>query len=71
VAVDGAVQLDPYTVRAIGDPTTLDTALNIPGGVAAAVRAAGGELTVSEQDTVTIKVTRGLPTPKYASPSSH
>ncbi len=71
VAVDGAVQPPPYTVLAIGDPKTLDTALNIPGGVAAAVRAAGGELTVTEQDTVTIMVTRTLPTPKYASPASH
>ena len=33
----------PYPVLAIGDPKTLDTALNIPGGVAAAIRNAGGD----------------------------
>ena len=33
VAVDGADLQAPYTVLAIGDPKTLDTALNIPGGV--------------------------------------
>ena len=54
---------------AIGDPKTLDTALNIPGGVAATVRAAGGELTVAERSTVTITVTRALPPPKYAQPA--
>ncbi|HVU93269.1 MAG TPA: DUF881 domain-containing protein [Jatrophihabitans sp.] len=69
VEVDGS-QLDaPYRVSAIGDPKTLDTALNIPGGVAATVRAAGGELSVTELDSVSIAVTRSLPTPKYAKPS--
>jgi uncharacterized protein YlxW (UPF0749 family) len=71
VAIDGVGLSAPYTVLAIGDPKTLDTALNIPGGVAAAVRAAGGELTVSEQETVTINVIRSLPAAKYASPAPH
>jgi uncharacterized protein YlxW (UPF0749 family) len=71
----GSVDVDtthleaPYRVTAIGDPKTLDTALNIPGGVAATVRAAGGALTVSEQTKVSITVTRSIPTPKYAKPS--
>jgi uncharacterized protein YlxW (UPF0749 family) len=71
VAVDGTVLDPPYRVLAIGDPKTLDTALNIPGGVAATIRNADGELTVTEQTTVTITVTRTLPTPKYAVPSGH
>jgi uncharacterized protein YlxW (UPF0749 family) len=69
VDVDGAPLSAPYRVSAIGDPKTLDTALNIPGGVAATVRAAGGELTVTELGKVTITVTRSLPKPKYAKPS--
>jgi uncharacterized protein YlxW (UPF0749 family) len=69
VAVDGVQLQAPYRVTAIGDPKTLDTALNIPGGVAATVRAAGGELNVDELQKVTISVTRGLPKPKYAKPS--
>jgi uncharacterized protein YlxW (UPF0749 family) len=69
VAVDGADQNVPYTVLAIGDPKTLDTALNIPGGVAATVRADGGDLTVSELARVSIDAVRTLPTPQYASPS--
>jgi uncharacterized protein YlxW (UPF0749 family) len=42
VTVDGTELPAPYRVIAIGEPKTLDTALNIPGGVAATVRAAGG-----------------------------
>lgn len=70
VTVDGQAQHAPYTVLAIGDATTLDTALNIPGGVAAVVRAAGGEAVVSEQARVDIAVTRGVAPPRYATPTS-
>jgi uncharacterized protein YlxW (UPF0749 family) len=69
VGVDGAELTAPYRVLAIGDPKTLDTALNIPGGVAATVRAAGGELSIQELDHVNISVTATLPKPKYAEPS--
>ncbi|MCU1659365.1 MAG: hypothetical protein JWO57_4021, partial [Pseudonocardiales bacterium] len=69
VAVDGVALSVPYDVLAIGDAKTLDTALNIPGGVAATVRAAGGDLVVSEQQSVTIGVVRSLPVTKYATPA--
>jgi uncharacterized protein YlxW (UPF0749 family) len=68
VAVDGTTLAPPYQVLAIGEAKTLDTALNIPGGVAAAVRANGGKLTVSERAKITIKVTRTLPVPVHATP---
>jgi uncharacterized protein YlxW (UPF0749 family) len=71
VAVDGKTQTAPYTVLAIGDPKTLDTALNIPGGVAAAIRNTGGALAVDERQSITISAVRTLPTPKYASPTGH
>ena len=69
VQVDDTVEQAPYVVRAIGDPKTLDTALNIPGGVAATARAAGGDAAVAEMPRVTITALRQLPNPKYASPS--
>lgn len=69
VAVDGTELTAPYRVEAIGDPKTLDTALNIPGGVAASVRAAGGALTVRELARVRITVIRHLAKPTYAKPS--
>ncbi len=68
VEVDGNMVPAPYRVLAIGAPKTLDTALNIPGGVAAAIRNAGGELSVSERTRVTISALRTLPAPRYASP---
>jgi uncharacterized protein YlxW (UPF0749 family) len=71
VAVDGTKLTAPYDLVAIGDPKTLDTALNIPGGVAAAIRNAGGELTVTERSSVTISVTRPLAVPRYAVASGH
>ena len=71
VAVGGTPLSAPYLVTAIGDPSTLDTALNIPGGVAATLRAAGGDLTVTEEPTVQIEATRALPTTHYAVPSGN
>jgi uncharacterized protein YlxW (UPF0749 family) len=69
VQVDGTPLSPPYRVLAIGDAKTLDTALNIPGGVAATVRAVGGQLSVTELGRVTIHVTRTLGKPKYAKPA--
>ena len=60
------VQLDhtaigsPYTVLAIGDPKTLDTALNITGGVVNTVHAVGGRISITEQDNVSITATRAV-----------
>lgn len=73
--VDGAVAADgirlsrPYVVLAIGAPATLDTALNIPGGVGATARAAGGSLAVVQQDRLEITAIRAVAPPKYASPA--
>ena len=71
VSVDGTPLTLPYRVLAIGDPKTLDTALNIPGGVAASIRAAGGDVTVAEERLVRITVVRPLPSPSYAVPTGH
>jgi uncharacterized protein YlxW (UPF0749 family) len=68
VTVDGRLVHAPYSVLAIGGPKTLDTALNIPGGVAATVRTAGGEVTVQEEATIRITATRALPSFRYAKP---
>jgi uncharacterized protein YlxW (UPF0749 family) len=69
VSVDGQQLSAPYRVLAIGDPKTLDTALNIPGGVAAAARNAGGDAEISERQRVDIAATRTISTPRYATPA--
>jgi uncharacterized protein YlxW (UPF0749 family) len=69
VNVGGTGVLPPYHVTAVGPPNTMDTALNIPGGVGATVRAAGGALHVIERHAVRITAVRSVPVPKYAHPS--
>jgi uncharacterized protein YlxW (UPF0749 family) len=68
VADDVALPI-PYTVLAIGESSTLATALNIPGGVIDTVRQAGGETTVVQQGRVVIRALRQLPAPHYAQPA--
>jgi uncharacterized protein YlxW (UPF0749 family) len=69
VALDGASLTPPYRVLAIGDAVTLDTALNIPGGVAATIRTEGGNLVVTEHPSIAITTVRGLPKDTYATPA--
>jgi len=68
VQVDGQQVSPPYRVLAIGDPKTLDTALNIPGGVAATARNAGGDAQIVEQQQLDIMARSSVPSPKYAAP---
>jgi len=70
VRLDGTLLKPPYTVLAIGDPKTLDTALNITGGVVNTVRAAGGDVSIEQDDVLSITAVRTLPTPEFASPTS-
>lgn len=71
----GALRLDgqavpaPYQILAIGDPPTLGTALNIPGGVVNTVSRAGGEATIEQLDTVLISALRVVQPPEYAQPA--
>jgi uncharacterized protein YlxW (UPF0749 family) len=68
----GAVQLDgetlkaPYVWLVIGDPDTIQTALQIPGGALAYVRNDGGTGDVAKLQHVDITALRDLPQPKYA-----
>jgi uncharacterized protein YlxW (UPF0749 family) len=69
VSLDGTALQSPYQVLAIGDPKTMDTALNIPTGVVSIVQSDGGSATVIEKSLISITAVRTLPTPKYASPA--
>ena len=59
----------PYEWFAIGDPSTLSIALQIPGGAMATVRGTGATGTVEEQDEVEVTALRRLPEPSYATPA--
>jgi uncharacterized protein YlxW (UPF0749 family) len=69
VVLDGTTLQAPYLLLAIGDPKTMSTALNIPGGVVNTVGAAGGTISIDEQDSISVTQTRNPSPPKYASPA--
>lgn len=54
LVVDGRRLRGPYTITVIGDPATMRTALNIPGGVVAAVQDAGGNVTAVDREAVEV-----------------
>jgi uncharacterized protein YlxW (UPF0749 family) len=58
VMVDGRPLAPPYRFLAIGDPHTLATALNIPGGVLRTLRNSGAEGVVAQQQEITIQAVR-------------
>lgn len=69
LVIDGIALTAPYTVLAIGDPQTLQTALTIPGGVVNTVSRAGGEAVIEEQDSVRVSALRPVDDPEYARPA--
>ncbi|SDS51622.1 Uncharacterized conserved protein YlxW, UPF0749 family [Paraoerskovia marina] len=70
---DGLVMDDnllesPYHWSAIGEPTTLEPALEIAGGAMAAVRNAGAQETIRQLDDLEITSTREPEDPEFATP---
>ncbi|QCB93590.1 DUF881 domain-containing protein [Cellulomonas shaoxiangyii] len=68
VVLDGVTLSTPYRWRVIGEPDTIATALEIPGGAIATVRADGGRGTVETMDRVDVTAVRRLPDPVHATP---
>ncbi|PWR07760.1 hypothetical protein DKT68_17990 [Micromonospora acroterricola] len=54
LVVEGRRLVAPYTITVIGDPATMRTALNIPGGVVASVQGVGGNVTLEERGVVEV-----------------
>lgn len=69
VLVDGTPIRAPYVIEAIGDPHTLDTALDFTGGFIDEVRAVGGKVTVQQRPTVQITTVVDPRAPRYAEPA--
>jgi uncharacterized protein YlxW (UPF0749 family) len=68
IEVDGKRIESPYRWVAIGDPATMDRALEIPGGALATVRTQGATATTERSDQLTVDATRRLTEPRYATP---
>ncbi|HLL67491.1 MAG TPA: DUF881 domain-containing protein [Micromonosporaceae bacterium] len=52
LTVDDAELTSPFTIDVIGDPQTMQTALNIPGGVVDSLRQHGGTVAVHDSDAI-------------------
>ncbi|MGB8019850.1 MAG: DUF881 domain-containing protein [Candidatus Nanopelagicales bacterium] len=68
ILVSGDVRRSPYVILAIGDPQTLATAMEIPGGVADRIRTDGAEFSSDRRDSLDITSTVPLSAPEYAQP---
>jgi uncharacterized protein YlxW (UPF0749 family) len=70
ISVDGVQLSAPYAIQVIGDPQTLQPALNIPGGVVDAVRQGGGNVTMRQPSTVHVTALHQGEPLKHARPVS-
>jgi uncharacterized protein YlxW (UPF0749 family) len=70
VEVDGTLLVSPYRFRVIGDPRTLASALDIPGGVLDVLRQREAQGMVTQRPTVEIASLRAAPSPRYARPAA-
>jgi uncharacterized protein YlxW (UPF0749 family) len=58
VAMDGRTLARPYAILAIGDPHTMATALNIPGGVIKTIQSAGATASITQEATIAVHAVR-------------
>lgn len=68
ISVSGRPVKAPYVFTAIGDSTTLASAMAIPGGVSETVRSKSGEAVVRIADRVEITALQPVSSPEYARP---
>ena len=68
IVVDGTTLSSPYEWTVIGDPETLDRALEIPGGALATVRTAGADASTTREDEVKVSAVTPPEEPEYAKP---
>jgi uncharacterized protein YlxW (UPF0749 family) len=70
IQVDGQVVRSPFRIVAIGDQSTLETALRIPGGVVDSVsQLAGAEIAVTPSDQVLVDAVVPLNEPEFVTPA--
>jgi len=66
--IDGTLVSSPYVIDAIGDPHTLDGALNLVDGPVAQFKDAGATVEIDQRDSLDITAVRKPSTPQYAQP---
>ena len=68
IEVDGIAVPQPYTILAIGDPPTMSSAMEIPGGLDENVRQLGATVTIIQAKDLTVGALHTLSVPRYAHP---
>jgi len=68
VEIDGRSISEPYTLTAIGDPATMSSAMEIPGGLSANIRGLTATVTIAQQQDLTVGALHPLSAPRYARP---
>lgn len=69
IAADGELLSSPYEFVVIGDAQTLETALEIPGGVVPSVFSQGARAGTDQLDEAVVDALRVPETPQYARPA--
>jgi uncharacterized protein YlxW (UPF0749 family) len=70
IIADGARLTGTLLLSVIGSPQTMQTALQIPGGVVASVNSGGGSVAMEQRTTVEVTAVRQATTLQYARPVS-
>jgi uncharacterized protein YlxW (UPF0749 family) len=68
IEIDGTKVTQPYTILAIGDPQTISSAMEIPGGLSENIRNLGATITITQQNELVVGALHGLREPRYARP---
>ncbi len=69
VVVDGQALFPPYRFVVVGEPSTLASAVVIPGGVVDNVEQRGGRVVIEQREEVVVGALRALQEPRYARPA--
>ncbi|MEV0900068.1 DUF881 domain-containing protein [Actinoplanes sp. NPDC049802] len=70
IIADGEQLTGPFRLLVIGPPSTMSTALQIPGGVVASVQNDGGSVTMDSRSLVEVTAVRKAAALRYARPVS-
>jgi uncharacterized protein YlxW (UPF0749 family) len=68
IEIDGKSVAQPYLITAIGDPATMSSAMEIPGGLSENVRQLGARITTDQAKDLTVGALHALSPPRYARP---
>lgn len=68
VEIDATAITEPYVILAIGNPQTMSSAMEIPGGLSENVRQLGASITINEATELTVGALHTLREPRYARP---